>query len=112
MIKKKKNTIPGARVFSLSDCAGYEENAIVSRSLIAKPCGNVTVFSFDKSEGLSEHIAPFDALVCVLEGSVSVKINKKPFVLNKGEAIILPAGKPHSLKAITKFKMMLVMVKK
>jgi quercetin dioxygenase-like cupin family protein len=79
--------------------------------VIAKPTGTVTLFAFDKGEGLSEHTAPFDALVEVLEGEVEITISKQPLTLRQGDAVIMPAGEPHALKALSRFKMLLVMVK-
>lgn len=99
------------RVSILSDLANYQEDAVVSRTLIKKKTGTVTVFAFDEGEGLSEHTAPFDALVCVLDGEAEVTISSKVYILKKDEMIIMPAGKPHALKAIKRFKMMLVMIK-
>jgi len=95
----------------LADLVGYQRGAVVSREIIRKDTGTVTVFSFDKGEELSEHTAPFDALVYILDGQTQIFISGKQYVLKKGELIIMPAGKPHALKAINKFKMLLVMVK-
>jgi quercetin dioxygenase-like cupin family protein len=89
----------------------YQPGAVVSRQVIAKPTGTVTLFAFDKGEGLSEHAAPFDALVQVLEGDVEITISKRPHHLKAGEAIIMPANEPHGLKALERFKMLLVMIK-
>jgi quercetin dioxygenase-like cupin family protein len=110
MIKQK--TIAKAKVLALPECIAYEEGAIVSKRVIGKSSGNVTLFSFDKTESLSEHTVPFDALVCVLDGTASIRISSKKYRLGAGEAIVLPANKPHAVKAITRFKMMLVMIKK
>ena len=96
---KKTSDIRG-KVFNTNAFVEYQKGA-----------GTVTVFSFDKGEGLSEHTAPFDALVCVLDGNVRITISGKVSILSKGEFIVLPAGKPHALKSITKFKMMLVMIR-
>ncbi|MFH1219999.1 MAG: cupin domain-containing protein [Candidatus Eisenbacteria bacterium] len=95
----------------LSDLVNYQPGAVVSRQVIAKPTGTVTLFAFDKGEGLSEHTAPFDALVEVLEGEVEITISKQPLTLRQGDAVIMPAGEPHALKALTRFKMLLVMIK-
>jgi quercetin dioxygenase-like cupin family protein len=84
---------------------------VVSREIIDRRGGSVTLFSFDRGEGLSEHSAPFDALVVVLDGVVRITIAGRPFHLKKGEMIIMPARIPHALDALKKFKMMLVMVK-
>ncbi len=99
------------KIFNTKAFVEYQKSAVVSRELINKKTGTVTVFSFDKGEGLSEHTAPFDALVCVLDGKVSITISGKSYVLMQGEFLLLPAGKPHALKSITKFKMMLVMIR-
>ena len=98
-------------VLDLESLLDYQEGAVVSRMLLNKKIGTVTLFSFDKGEGLSEHTAPFDALVYVLEGKVEIIISKKPYVLEKGQMIIMPANDPHALKALERFKMMLIMVK-
>jgi quercetin dioxygenase-like cupin family protein len=95
----------------LPDLVNYQPGAVVSRQVIAKPTGTVTLFAFDKGEGLSEHTAPFDALVEVLEGEVEITISKQPLTLRQGDAVIMPAGEPHALKALSRFKMLLVMVK-
>ncbi|MHA1472987.1 MAG: cupin domain-containing protein [Promethearchaeota archaeon] len=98
-------------VLDLESLLDYQEGAVVSRMLLNKKIGTVTLFSFDKGEGLSEHTAPFDALVYVLEGKVEVIISKKPYVLEKGQMINMPANDPHALNALERFKMMLIMVK-
>ena len=89
----------------------YEKDAIVSKTIIEKKTGTVTLFSFDQGQGLSEHTAPFDALVQVLDGEVEIKISGKPFNLKKGEMIIMPANEPHALKAVGQFKMLLTMIR-
>jgi len=89
----------------------YQKDAVVSKTLIKKEKGTVTVFAFDKGQGLSEHTAPFDALVQVLDGKADVKIDSESNIVEAGEMIIMPADKPHALKAIEKFKMMLVMIR-
>ncbi len=89
----------------------YKESSVVSRTLIDKKTGTVTLFAFDKGEGLSEHTAPFDALVNILDGEAEILISGVPFVLGAGEMIIMPANEPHALKAIERFKMMLVMIR-
>jgi len=100
------------QVKNLSDLVKYQENAVVSSEIIKKDTGTVTVFAFDKGQGLSEHTAPFDALVNVIDGKAEVTISGKLFSVKEGEMIILPANEPHSLKAVEKFKMLLVMIKK
>lgn len=89
----------------------YQNGSVVSKTLIKKKSGTLTVFAFDKGEALSEHAAPFDAFVTVLDGKVEIKIGDDFFVLEKEEMILLPANIPHALKAVEKFKMMLVMIK-
>ena len=100
------------QVKNLSDLVKYQENAVVSSEILKKDAGTVTVFAFDKGQGLSEHTAPFDALVNIIDGRAEVSISGKPFTVKEGEMIIMPANKPHSLKAVEKFKMLLVMIKK
>ena len=89
----------------------YQENAVVSKTLIDKTVGSVTFFAFADGQGLSEHSAPYDALVYITEGEAEVRISGISNKLKEDEMIIMPANKPHSLSAITKFKMMLVMIK-
>jgi quercetin dioxygenase-like cupin family protein len=91
--------------------SGYQKGSVVSRTLIDKKGGTVTFFAFDEGQSLSEHTAPFDALVHILEGNAEVSISGKKHSLKEGEMIIIPAKKPHALKAIAKFKMILIMVK-
>lgn len=96
---------------NLFSTAQYQQGAVVSKVLLKKRSGNITLFAFDKGEGLSEHTAPFDAYVHVLDGEAEVAISGNQNILQAGDAIIMPAGEPHSLKAITAFKMVLVMIK-
>jgi len=100
------------QVKNLSDLVKYQENAVVSSEILKKDAGTVTVFAFDKGQGLSEHTAPFDALVNIIDGRAEVSILGKLFTVKEGEMIVMPANKPHSLKAMEKFKMLLVMIKK
>ena len=95
----------------LANLIDYQEDSVVSKALMQKETGTVTVFAFDKDQGLSEHTASFDAMVNVLEGKVEITIDGTPVILEKDEMVIMPANKPHALKAIEKFKMMLVMIK-
>jgi quercetin dioxygenase-like cupin family protein len=99
------------QVNKLIDFVNYQEGSVVSREIIKKPTGTVTIFAFDEGQGLSEHTTPFDALVYVLDGEVEIKIAGKPYLLKLGEMIIMPANQPHTLKAVKQFKMMLVMIK-
>ena len=100
-----------AEVGCLADMVQYQKGSVVSRALVSKKTGTVTLFAFDKDQALSEHTAPFDALVQILDGMAEVTISGKPFNLRQGEAILMPAGEPHALKAVKSFKMLLVMVK-
>ena len=99
------------QVTRLVDLADYQEGSIVSRTIIDKKTGTVTFFAFDKGQGLSEHTAPFDALVYLLDGEAEIVISGKPFRLKAGEMLIMPANDPHALKAITRFKMVLTMIR-
>lgn len=96
---------------SLVDMVDYQKDAVVSKTIIDKKTGTVTLFAFVMGQGLSEHTAPFDALVQVLEGEVEIKISGEPFYLKQGEIIIMPANKPHALKAVSNFKMLLTMIR-
>ncbi len=96
---------------NLEQMLDYQTGAVVSNTLIDKKTGTVTLFAFDEGQGLSEHTAPFDALVHVLDGELEVTISGKPYTLTRGEMIVMPAGEPHALKAVKKFKMLLVMIK-
>jgi quercetin dioxygenase-like cupin family protein len=99
------------KVLNIAGLVDYQKGAVVSRQIINKQAGTVTVFAFDKGEGLSEHTAPFDALVQILDGEAEVTISGKPNKLVCGEMIIMPAGQPHSLKAPARFKMALTMIR-
>jgi quercetin dioxygenase-like cupin family protein len=100
-----------AEVMKLKGLVAYQNGAIVSRTLIGREQGTVTAFAFDEDQGLSPHTAPFDALVIVVEGEVEINIAGTNHRLKEGEIVIMPANKPHALKAITKFKMILVMIR-
>lgn len=89
----------------------YQEGSVVSRTIIDKRTGTVTLFAFDKGQGLSEHTAPFDATVCLLDGEAEVVVAGRPFPLREGEGVILPANVPHALSAVTRFKMLLIMIR-
>jgi quercetin dioxygenase-like cupin family protein len=114
MEKEKNSREPGDLLgtrLELETLASYQDGAIVSRTIIEKPTGTVTLFAFDKGQGLSEHTAPFDALVQIIDGESEITIAGEPFQLARGEMIIMPANKPHALKANERFKMLLVMIK-
>lgn len=95
----------------LKNLVEYQEGVVASRTVIDKKAGTVTIFAFDKEQGLSEHIAPYDALVYALDGEAEVIVSGKMQQLSNGEMIVMPAGAPHSLKATEKFKMMLIMIR-
>jgi len=99
------------QILKLVNMVSYQDGSIVSKEIIKKSTGTVTLFAFDKGQGLSEHTAPFDALVNVLDGQAEIKISGKPFIVKDGEMMIMPADEPHSVQAIEKFKMLLVLVK-
>jgi quercetin dioxygenase-like cupin family protein len=105
------STAPKSQILELASLVEYQEGAVVSRQITKADAGNVTLFAFDKDQGLSEHSAPYDALVHILEGEAEVTISGNPFHLGTGEAIIMPANDPHALKAVQRFKMLLTMMK-
>jgi len=106
---KNENLV--GKVKALDGLIGYQTGAVVSRTVIDKPAGTVTLFAFDQGQGLSEHTAPFDALVNVIDGEAEITISGKPSLVKQGEMLIMPANDPHALRALTRFKMMLVMIK-
>jgi quercetin dioxygenase-like cupin family protein len=99
------------KVDRLADLVSYQVGSVVSRTILDKDAGTVTLFAFDTGEGLSEHTTPYDAMVTVLEGGAEVKIAGESFLLGEGDMIVMPADVPHALRAIESFKMLLVMVK-
>jgi quercetin dioxygenase-like cupin family protein len=101
----------GIQTKKLVDLADYQEGSIVSRTIIDKKTGTVTFFAFDEGQGLSEHTAPFDALVYLLDGEAEIVISGRPFRLKGGEMLIMPANDPHALKATKRFKMVLTMIR-
>ena len=100
-----------SQVANLASLVDYQKGSVVSRTIIEKNTGTVTLFAFDKGQGLSEHTAPFDALVYIIEGEAQITISGESYHLNGGETIVMPVDKPHALEALDKFKMMLVMIK-
>ncbi|NWF87806.1 cupin domain-containing protein [Candidatus Bathyarchaeota archaeon] len=100
-----------ANASKMVDLVGYQEGAIVSKTIIDRKAGTVTLFAFDEKQGLSEHTAPYDALVYLLEGEAEITISSKAIFIKEGEMIILPAHKPHALKATKRFKMLLTMIR-
>jgi quercetin dioxygenase-like cupin family protein len=102
---------PKSQVLKMSELVAYQDGSVVSRQITKAEAGNVTLFAFDVGQELSEHSAPYDALVEVLEGEVEIRISGKPFTLHAGEAIIMPGSQPHAVKAIQRFKMLLTMIR-
>jgi quercetin dioxygenase-like cupin family protein len=98
-------------IISFNDKVDYSAEGIVSKRVLQKEKGNVTLFAFDKGQKLSEHSAPFDAMIQVLEGKAEIQINRVPFELTAGQSIIMPANIPHAVNAVEKFKMLLTMIK-
>jgi quercetin dioxygenase-like cupin family protein len=106
-----KGEMPGAEVARLTDMVSYQEGAVVSRTLLKRTTGTITLFAFDEGQGLSEHTTPFDAMAQVLEGEAEIAVSGKPLLTAAGEAILLPANQPHALKAVSRFKMLLTMIR-
>ena len=111
MPKNKNSENLATQAVNLADLIGYQEGSVVSRTIIDKKAGTVTLFAFDENQGLSEHTAPYDALVYLLEGEAEVVISGKPIRLKTGEITIMPANEPHALTAVTRFKMLLTMIR-
>jgi len=105
------STTPKSEILKVAALAEYQTGAVVSRQITKAEGGNVTLFAFDEGQELSEHTAPFDALVHMLDGEAEVKISGKSFSLKTGEGIIMPANEPHALRAVKPFKMLLTMIK-
>ena len=101
----------GAKVLRLVDLVDYQNGAVVSREIINKKTGTVTLFAFDQGQGLSEHTAPYDAMVSLLDGEADITISGKTLRLKEGEMVIMSANQPHALKAVGRFKMILTMIK-
>jgi quercetin dioxygenase-like cupin family protein len=99
------------RVLSLKDLVQYQDGTVASRMLVNRKAGSITLFSFDEDEGLSEHTAPYDAVVTILDGECEVWVAGSTYRMKEGETIVFPANAPHALSAVTRFKMMLVMIK-
>ena len=99
------------KVLKTADLIEYQDGSVVSREIIRKDTGTVTIFAFDKGEGLSEHTAPFDAMVQIIDGKAEITISGNKNVLEAGEMIIMPANEPHALKALEKYKMVLTMIR-
>ncbi len=104
-------TFEPANIFSMEDAIEYSSGGVISKQVIKKQWGNVTLFSFDKDQGLTEHTSPFDAMVQMLDGEAEIRIDGQPYRLKKGDCIIMPANHPHALHATEAFKMVLTMIK-
>lgn len=98
-------------VFNYADSVNYQSGAVVSKTIVKRDAGNITVFAFGNGQGLSEHSAPFDAVVQILDGSATIFIDQKPYEVKKDQTIIMPANVPHSVQSKTNFKMLLTMIK-
>ena len=99
------------RAVGLKELVNYQDGAVISREIIRQEKGTVTIFAFDEGQGLSEHTAPFDALVQVLDGEAEISLAGSPQLVKEGQMIIMPAHKPHALKAVKRFKMLLIMIR-
>ena len=110
MAKEKTEDIKG-RALKAKGLVDYKKDSVVSRTIMEKKTGTVTLFSFDKGQGLSEHTAPFDALVEVIDGEAEITVAGRPNAVKAGEFIIMPAGKSHALRAVKRFKMSLIMIR-
>jgi len=107
----ENNEFEKGKRFSFANSISYTEKAVVSKHILKKETGNISLFAFDKGEGLSVHTTPFDALVLIVDGKADIIINGVSNILEIGESIIMPANIPHALKAVEKFKMLLTMIK-
>jgi len=105
------STAPKAKILNITELVDYQEGSVVSRQITKAEAGNVTLFAFDAGQELSEHTAPFDALLHVVEGQAEIIISGKSFHLKDGDAIIMPADEPHAVKATVQFKMLLTMIR-
>ena len=108
---QSKREMPIAEVVGMIDLVNYQEGAVVSRTLVNRATGTVTLFAFDEGQGLSEHTAPFDAVTHLLEGEAEITVSGKRLRTTAGEAVLMPANQPHSVKAISRFKMLLTMIR-
>lgn len=111
MASTEDTGFPRGQAVMLARAIDYQKGSIVSRTLIDKKSGTVTLFAFDEGQGLSEHTAPFDALVYLIDGEAQITIAGTPLVVKGGETVIMPANEPHALRAVKRFKMMLIMVR-
>src|ERR1039457_7264850 len=107
----KLKGLSGAEVAKAAELVSYQDGAVVSREIVKKPTGNVTIFAFDEGQGLSEHTAPFDALAQILEGDAEIVIGGELHQVQGGEMILMPAGQAHALETLKRFKMILTMIR-
>ncbi|HKD08988.1 MAG TPA: cupin domain-containing protein [Bryobacteraceae bacterium] len=106
-----KGEMPVAEVVRLADLVNYQDGSVVSRTIVKRGTGTITLFAFDEGQGLSEHTAAFDAVAHLLEGEAEITVSSKPLRPSAGEAVFLPANQPHAVKAVTRFKMLLTMIR-
>jgi quercetin dioxygenase-like cupin family protein len=110
-LRPAASSVEHAQVHPVADLIAYQPGSVVSREILRKKTGTVTLFAFDAGQGLSEHTAPFDALVHILDGEAEISIGGQPHRVAAGKLIIMPANVPHALQAVQRFKMMLVMIR-
>lgn len=111
MNNNKDSSQTNPEILQLSSLVEYQTGSVVSRTLIKKEKGTITLFAFDEGEALSEHTAPFDAFVYIVDGEADITIENDPYTVSSGKALILPANRPHAVKAVKRFKMLLVMIR-
>lgn len=109
--QRTRSELPTAEVTDVRGLVSAQPGAVVSRTVISRDTGTVTLFAFDQDQKLSEHTAPFDALAFVLEGRAEITIGGRPFAVSAGEAILMPAHQPHAVRAVSEFKMLLIMIR-
>jgi len=109
--RQNKGEMPVAEGVRLTDLVNYQEGSVVSRTIVKRSTGTVTLFAFDDDQGLSEHTAAFDAVAHLLEGEAEITVSGKPMRVTAGEAVLMPANQPHALKALSRFKMLLTMIR-
>ncbi len=108
---RRATGFPRGQAVLLANTLDYQKGSVVSRTVIDKTSGTVTLFAFDEGQGLSEHTVPFDALVYIIDGEATITISGTPVSVKGGEALIMPANEPHALRAVKRFKMMLIMIR-
>jgi quercetin dioxygenase-like cupin family protein len=108
---KAPKGMPHSEPMSAASMVGYQDGSVVSRTLVDKPVGTVTMFSFEEGQGLSEHTAPYDALVQILDGEAAITVGGQPMTAKAGDMVLMPANVPHALRAEQRFKMLLIMIR-